>query len=375
MAEAVPISSETLTTGRQWTLHLWSFVLPLINLAFLWTGPHGVWSAILWSLPIWILVAIDNRAPGDLRAPAPDAPQWTFDLQVYLLAAIQLLNHVLLGAMASKLSIASTDDLIVTFFNFVTVASVCGTTAGYSGIVLAHELVHRRKWAEYTLGRVLLMCVLYEHFATEHIRGHHPRIGTPEDPATARFGETFREFFRRTVPAQFKSAWHLEKVRLGDEHMRWTDPRMRNHRVLQGLVGEVVILVAFTWAFGPLALFFFVFGQARSAIFLLEVVNYIEHWGLVRVGRKVTPLDSWDTDNWFTLHTLVGLSRHSDHHSQASRPYFMLRAFADSPKMPRGYYGTVLMAAFNNKRYRKLATAELERKKLGPFREAAAVAA
>jgi alkane 1-monooxygenase len=375
MTDAVPIVDETLTSRRQWTLHLWSFVLPLLNLAFVWTGPHGIAQAIVWTLPIWILVAVDNRAPADRRAPAPDAPAWAFDLQVYLLVALQFLNHVMLGVMASKLSVASWQDLLVTIVNFGAVASVCGTTAGYSGIVLAHELVHRRKWHEYTLGRVLLMCVLYEHFATEHVRGHHPRIGTAEDPATARFGETFRDFFRRTVPAQFKSAWHLEKVRLGDEHMRWSDPRMLRHRVLQGLVGEAAILAAFAWAFGPIALFFFVVGQARSAIFLLEVVNYVEHWGLVRVGRKVTPLDSWDTDNWFTLHTLVGLSRHSDHHSQASRPYYALRAFGESPKMPRGYYGTILMAAFNNKRYQKVATAELQRKKLGPFRELATVAA
>ena len=86
----------------------------------------------------------------------------------------------------------------------------------------------------------------------------------------------------------------------------------------------------------------------------------------------MTSLDSWDTDNWFTLHTLIGLSRHSDHHARASRPYHMLRRFEESPKMPAGYYGTVLLAWLRNEDYRKFATAELERKKLGPFREDAA---
>jgi alkane 1-monooxygenase len=79
-------------------------------------------------------------------------------------------------------------------------------------------------------------------------------------------------------------------------------------------------------------------------------------------------VDSWDTDNWFTLYTLVGLSRHADHHAQASRPYQKLRHFDETPKMPLGYYGTILMAAFRNERYRELATAELKRKQLGPFR-------
>jgi alkane 1-monooxygenase len=105
------------------------------------------------------------------------------------------------------------------------------------------------------------------------------------------------------------------------------------------------------------------------AIMLLEVVNYVEHWGLRRAGKAVTAVDSWDTDNFFTLYTLVGLSRHADHHMVASRPYQLLRHFAESPKMPSGYYGTIVLALLRNSRYIALATAELQRKKLGPFRE------
>jgi alkane 1-monooxygenase len=101
-------------------------------------------------------------------------------------------------------------------------------------------------------------------------------------------------------------------------------------------------------------------------------VNYIEHWGITRATRTVTPIDSWDTDNWFTLHTLVGLSRHADHHSQASRPYQKLRYFEESPKMPYGYYGTILLAMFWNSRYQEHAKAELRRRGLGPFRNGAA---
>jgi alkane 1-monooxygenase len=100
---------------------------------------------------------------------------------------------------------------------------------------------------------------------------------------------------------------------------------------------------------------------------LLEVVNDIEHWGLTRTTKTVTTRDSWDTNNWFTLYTLVGLSRHSDHHARASRPYHMLRHFEDSPKMPSGYYGTIVLALFRNERYRELATAELKNRQLGPF--------
>jgi alkane 1-monooxygenase len=214
------------------------------------------------------------------------------------------------------------------------------------------------------------MFVLYEQFATEHVRGHHPRLGTPEDPATARFGESFRDFFRRTVRDQFVSAWRLEKIRLGDRNMKWSDPRMLRHRVLQGVVAELAIIALYFVVFGWIAMVFFLF-QSRTAILLLETVNYIEHWGISRATRTVTPVDSWDTDNGFTLRTLVGLSRHADHHAQASRPFQQLRHFDESPKMPLGYYGTILMALVLNDRYQEYAKQELQRRGLGPYRVAA----
>jgi alkane 1-monooxygenase len=361
-------AEESLAPARNAVLHLWAFVLPLLTTVFLLTGPHPWWQALLWTLPIWILVAADNRGRPDFRQPDANTPAWPFEVQVYLLVAIQLGNHVLLGVMASKLAVWPLENLGTTLANFLAMNSISGVTAGYSGIVVAHELVHRRNRFQFFLGRLLLMFVWYEHFTTEHVRGHHPRIGTPEDPATARFGESFHQFFWRTVPAQFRSAFRLEKVRLGDAHMKWYDPRMLRHRVLQGVAAQVLITAGFVIVFGWLAAFFFVM-QARMAVLLLEVVNYIEHWGLRRTGKTVTSVDSWDTDNWFTLYTLVGLSRHADHHARASRPYHLLRHCHESPKMPAGYYGTIVLALFRNAEYQRLATAELARKRLGPFRE------
>lgn len=355
---------------RQWVLHFWSFLLPLTNMVFLLSGPHTWWGALLWTMPIWVLVIVDNKAPVDHRQPRDDVPNWPFELQAYLLTVIQLANHILLGFMAAKIVAWPLANLGTAAANAFAVIIVSGTTAGYSGIVLAHEWIHRRKAHQFFLGRLLLAFVLYEHFSTEHVRGHHPRIGTPQDPATARFQETLKDFMRRTIPAQFASAWHLEKVRLGDEHMKWNDPRMLRHRVLQGVIGELGILIAYFVVFGVVAGVFFLF-QSRAAITLLETVNYIEHWGLTRQGKKVGHMDSWDTDNWFTLHTLVGLSRHADHHAQASRPYQKLRYFEETPKMPLGYYGTILLAMFRNTRYQELATEELRSRKLGPFRESA----
>jgi len=107
--------------------------------------------------------------------------------------------------------------------------------------------------------------------------------------------------------------------------------------------------------------------QAVVAVRLLEAVNYFEHYGLSRTSRRVRPIDSWDTDSWFTLYTLVGLSRHADHHANASRPYHQLRHFDESPKLPYGYFATVTWLIFANRSFRASMGAELERRKLGPF--------
>ena len=359
--------SPPLTQLRTVVLHVWAFVLPLITLAFWLSGPHGVMASLLWTVPIWILVYIDNRAPSDKRQPPEALPNWPFDLQVYALFALQVANHVLLGVTAARMHYDGWLSIAQALAMAIPVTVLAGTTAGYSGIVVAHELVHRRNPIEFLMGRVLLMGVFYEHFATEHVRGHHPRVGTLADPATARYGESHREFVWRTVPAQWKSAWQLENVRLCLTDRAFFHPRRLQHRVLQGVLAELAILGAYLYFFGWLALAFLLL-QARAAIFLLETVNYIEHWGLARNAKKVVSVDSWDTDNWFTLYTLVGLSRHADHHAQASRPYHKLRHFEDTAKMPAGYYGTILMAMLDNERYQQLATQELRRKQLGPFR-------
>ena len=343
-------------------LHLLCFALPITTFAFVATGPHahGVgW----WLLPLGLSVAADLVGPTERRQPATPLPDWPFDALLYALAALQFLNVVLAARLIGQTG----------FFDWHTLVAVVlvGTNSGYSGIVVAHELIHRREAHLRLLGRVLMGLVLYEHFSTEHVRGHHVRVGTPEDPATARFGESFRAFFRRTVPGQFRSAWRLEAKRLGDEHMPWWDPRLLRSRVVHGLVAEWAFAFGLAATFGWSAFAFHLL-QASWAVRLLECVNYFEHWGLSRRGKRVDPVDSWDTDSWFTLYTLVGLSRHADHHAYATRPYPKLRHYESSPKLPRGYFGMVPLALASNRRFRRLMTDELRRRGLGPFASEAA---
>jgi len=341
-------------------MHLLCFGVPLTSLGFVLTGPHSNWTSLLWFLPVVVSVLIDNRASAARHQPTATLPGWPFDAVLYMLVAWQFLCIVLLARMVSIGGFWTMDTL--------TALLLVGTNSGYSGIVVAHELIHRPQRHNQLLGRLILMTVMYEHFYTEHLRGHHTRVGTPADPATARFGETYAEFFRRTVPAQFRSAWRLETKRLGDENMKLWDPRLLKSRVVHGLLGEFALAGAIGIVFGWAALGVFIL-QAQAAIRLLEAVNYFEHWGLARKGRKVTPIDSWDSDSWFTLYTLVGLSRHADHHAHATRPFQQLRHFEQSPKLPRGYFGMVIMVLLRNKRFVELMTEELKQRKLGPFAE------
>jgi len=339
-----------------WALHLLCFVLPVGCTLFLATAPHPWYGAFPWLLVVAISVALDMRSPAERRQPLATLPGWPFDGVLYALAALQLLNVGLLVRIAA-LEGAWTADAIVGVI-------LVGISSGYSGFVVAHELIHRSSPRLQMLGRLMLCTTLYEHFFTEHVRGHHARVGTADDPATARFGERSDAFFVRTVPAQFRSAWRIELKRLGLE--TWRDPRIVRSRVAHGLVVEWSVAFGVLALLGPGAFVAYLL-QALLAIRLLEAVNYFEHWGLARSGRRVTTIDSWDTDSWFTLYTLVGLSRHADHHAHAARPYQQLRYFEESPKLPYGYFGTVILALFQMRRLRRLLAAELERRRLGPF--------
>ena len=319
--------------------------------AFLLTAPHSAWVSLTPVLLVLALLLLDRVSPPDRSVIAEDSPSWPFDLIALGLAAIQLANVILLARAMTRPDLSGLD----TFMMMLGV----GVSSGYSGIVVAHELIHRPSRPMKLLGRLLLSTVLYEHFFTEHLRGHHARVGTPEDPATARFGENYRWFFIRTVPAQFRSAWRLETSRLGDADMKPWDPRLLSSRVVHGLVLGWGLALAIFIVFGATALAAHLL-QAFVAIRLLEAVNYFEHWGLVRTDKRVRPVDSWDAESWLTRNSLVGLSRHADHHAHASRPYHLLRVFPESPKLPTGYYGMVLMSIFHSSRVVRLLSHELQ---------------
>ncbi len=338
--------------------HLLAFSFPLYALAFLASAPHEGASALYFmGLPITHAVA-DRFSPKLHRQPVPSVPAWPFDAILYALAAFQLLNVALLVRLFANQPFWSFDGLVAIL--------LVGAASGYSAIVVAHELIHRRSRGQQLLGRLLLCTAIYEHFYTEHLRGHHLHVGTSIDPATARYGEKFLPFYFRTVPAQFLSAWRIETRRLGCEGARLWDPRLLRSRVVHGLVVEWTLALAIFATCGVAAFAVFLL-QALFASRALEVVNYFEHWGLVRGDLRVSTVDSWDTDSWITYYSLTGLSRHADHHAFGARPYQELRVHDEAPRLPHGYLALFPLILTRNARFQQLMTAELERRQLGPF--------
>ena len=93
-------------------------------------------------------------------------------------------------------------------------------------------------------------------------------------------------------------------------------------------------------------------GPGGLRLRLLEAVNYLEHYGLVRQqlpnGRyeRVDPRHSWNNNNIVTNLFLYHLQRHSDHHANPTRRYQALRHFEESPQLPSGYATMIVLRYF-----------------------------
>jgi alkane 1-monooxygenase len=221
-----------------------------------------------------------------------------------------------------------------------------GLMCGIYGINVAHELGHRATKWERDLACTLLLSSLYMHFIIEHNRGHHKRVGTPDDPASARFGESLYAFWPRTILFSFLSAWNIEADRLRKEGH---SPFGVHNEMIRFLLIEAALLIAIQGLFGAKVLFAFALA-ALIGVLLLETVNYIEHYGLGRplnergnFGR-VQHVHSWNSDHIVGRVMLFELTRHSDHHYQASRKYQVLRSLPEGPQLPTGYPGMMLLS-------------------------------
>ncbi len=260
-----------------------------------------------------------------------------YDLQIYLMVPVQLFT---LGYFLFAMQEAG-----LTFVDTVGRITAMGLCCGILGINIGHELGHRKYPYEKWMAKINLMTSLNMHFMHEHNMHHHQMVSTPADPATARFGEPLYLFWFRSIFGVYAWAWKLEHRRLARKGAPFWS--FRNQMITDHII-EVGLILAIGYFFGWVTVGYFVIAALIGHL-LLETVNYIEHYGLVRdkVGdryERVMPHHSWNSDHVLGRLNLFELSRHSDHHFIASRKYQVLRHMDESPQMPTGYPGMMVLS-------------------------------
>lgn len=325
-----------------WLLGAVTITLPILAAQLaLSTGVHVFW----WFGPLFAfgVIPILDTLIGDDRDNPPEAVVPQLERSRYYRWIVYLATLVEYVAFFMCVRIVGTHALA--WYDYLGFALSLGAATGIS-INTAHELGHKTNRFERWLAKITLAPVAYGHFFVEHNRGHHVRVATAEDPASARFGESFWAFLPRTVAGSIRSAWRLEKARL--ERLGRSPWTWRNEVLHAWAMTVVVWGIAIAMA-GPVVIPFLVI-QAAYGASLLEVVNYVEHYGLGRrklpSGRyeRCTPQHSWNSNHVVTNLFLYQLQRHADHHANPTRSYQALRHFDDSPQLPAGYATMILFA-------------------------------
>lgn len=297
-------------------------------------GPGAFWALGLMIMGIALplvdkFAGVDRSNPPDEALAALDKDKY-YRWCVYLFLPLQYAGLVAACYLWAHGPLGTPERIGLA----VTVGVVGGV-----GINAAHELGHKRENVERWLSKVTLAQTLYGHFYVEHNHGHHLRVATPEDPASAKFGESFWKFLPRTMFHGLHSAWDLETRRLARSGSSpWT---LRNN-LFNAAAMSIVLFGALIAVFGWIVLPYLLI-QAAIAIVLYEAANYLEHYGLMRTRRpdgryaKPSHRDSWNSDHLWSNLFLYHLQRHSDHHANPVRRYQALRTVDESPQLPAGY--------------------------------------
>ncbi|WP_433590609.1 alkane 1-monooxygenase [Nocardia sp. CA-145437] len=343
-----------------WLLGLVPPTALFLAMALVWAFNEFGWTAVspVWwwigPLIVYVLLPILDRFFGpDGQNPPDEVMEYLENDKYYRYCTYAYIPFQLLSLTvacylwtASDLSWLGVDGGLG-LISKLGLALSMGVMGGV-GINTAHELGHKKDELERWLSKITLAQTFYGHFYIEHNRGHHVRVATPEDPASARFAETFWSFLPRSVWGSLRSSWELEAKRLERLGRRpWT---IRND-VLNAWLMSVVLFGALAVAFGPAVLPWLVI-QAIYGFTLLETVNYLEHYGLMRQktagGRyeRCTPEHSWNSDHIVTNIFLYHLQRHSDHHANPTRRYQILRSMDGAPNLPSGYASMISLAYF-----------------------------
>jgi alkane 1-monooxygenase len=307
-----------------WLLGLIVPTLPFMTYGLVQlTGAGALW--FFGPVLVFVIFPLADLAVGLDRANPPDEAIKLLEADRYYRWCTYAFLPIQYAGLAFACLLWSNGELSV-----VESIGLALTMAMVSGIAIntAHELGHKRASLERWLSKVALASSGYGHFFIEHNRGHHVRVATPADPAS--------------------SSWELERERLARAgSSAWT---ARND-ILGAWAMSVVLFAALTAIFGLVVLPYLLL-QAAVGFSLLEVVNYLEHYGLLRQKRedgryeRCAPRHSWNSNNVASNVLLYHLQRHSDHHANPMRRYQALRHCDEAPQLPTGYAGMIVLAYF-----------------------------
>jgi len=343
---SAPIIETSVGPWRDPKRYLWLLGVTMPLLPFMAAGLVALtglgifwwWGAIFAFIIMPILditIGRDTSNPPEEAAAALDQDKY-YRWCTYLFIPLQYIALVYACHLWAGSSLSVSDK--------IGLAATMGVVAGVA-INAAHELGHKRDQLERRLSKIALAQTAYGHFYVEHNRGHHVRVATPDDPASSRFGESFWAYWPRTVFGSVASAWGMESRRFAK---RGTTKWSWRNDVLTAWSLTVVLWLALILVFGVAVLPYLVI-QALVGITLLEAVNYLEHYGLLRQSRgdrfvRVTPEHSWNSNNTVSNLMLYHLQRHSDHHANPARRYQSLRHMDQAPQLPSGYAAMIVLA-------------------------------
>lgn len=328
----------------RWCKYLYFITLPLLSASFVGCFLlGGIWLVVPAILTWIIAVPIDETVGDDWSRRLEERHQVFLKALLYLQLPSLALGSLFFAYYLSDWTfLGSTIDAArarTSSFELGLGAGALALFYAVAGINVAHELVHRTNRMAVLVGRWLLSFSLDTGFAMEHVYGHHINIGTPKDPATAPRGQGIWMFFVRILYLGNRNAWRIEKRFLKKRGLPvWS----WHNRFLTGQAMSLVWVALFAVAAGWLGVVIFILVALWAKLYL-ELTNYIEHYGLVRVyGTRVEPRHSWNSSRRLSNWLLFNLPRHSDHHVRPGRNYWELEARKDAPQLPHGYF---LMAA------------------------------
>ena len=321
--------------------YLTAFSIPLVALIGLYLKGSFVFLTPFFAfvmIPVLELifpVSTENLSSEDAESKLK---QKVFDWLLYLNLPV-VYGLMLLGLYDVSTSVIETYELVGMIISV-------GIVLGVNGINVAHELGHRQQTNERFIGKVLLLPSQYMHFYIEHNFGHHLHAATPEDPATARYNQSVYSFWFTSIFRQYVKAWRIQKKLLSTNKQSFFSIK---NDMLWYVIFQLSYLAIVLFFFGKIGLLF-AFSSAIVGVLLLESVNYIEHYGLLRLKTKsgryerVKEMHSWNSNHVIGRIVLYELTRHSDHHFKSSKKYQILDCHDESPQMPYGYPTSMVLA-------------------------------